>query len=287
MGGGRPRAARRLTRALAWIWLALLVALPLAVVATMGFGTAQPGIPPVRLPWGAEGWQGSLESWALLLEDSYYLGAALRSLRLAGITALCCLVLGFAMALGIARMPARRQPLWLGLVLAPFLCGFVLRMAAWVGMLRDAGWVNRMLGHLGLEPLRLLYTDAALLAGMVHSYLPFAVLPLWAALARRDTALEEAAADLGASPFTVFRSVTLPLAASAALAAFLLVFIPAMGEVVIPELLGAPDTVLMGRAIWAEFFQTRDWPLAAVLATALLALLALPLAVQQRLSVRR
>ncbi|MFL1461151.1 ABC transporter permease [Roseococcus sp. DSY-14] len=271
-------------RALAWLWLALLVALPLAVVLLMGFGAAQPGIPPVRPPFGPAGWQGSLEGWSLLLADTFYLEAAGRSARLAGLTAALCLVLGFAMALGIARAPAARQPALVALVLAPFLVGFVLRMAAWVGLLRDSGLLNRLAAPLGLGPWQMLHTDGALLLGMVHSYLPFAVLPLWAALSRRDVALEEAAADLGASPFTAWRTVTLPLAAPAALAAFLLVFIPAMGEVVIPELLGPPDAVLLGRAIWGEFFQTRDWPLAAVLATALLALLLLPLWAQQRLA---
>lgn len=271
-------------RALAWLWLLLLVGLPLGVVLLMGFGTADSGIPPVRPPVGAGGWQGSLESWGLLLGDVFYLDAALRSARLAGVTAGCCLLLGFVMALGIAQAPARRQAIWLALVLAPFLVGFVLRMAAWVGLLRDAGWINRVAARLGLGPWQMLYTDGALLLGMVHAYLPFAVLPLWAALARRDRSLEEAAADLGASPATVFRTVTLPLAAPAALAAFLLVFIPAMGEVVIPELLGPPDATLLGRAIWGEFFQSRDWPLAAALATALLALLLLPLWAQQRLA---
>ncbi len=269
-------------RAFAWLWLALLVGLPLGVVLLMGFGAAQPGIPPVRPPFGAAGWQGSLEAWALLLADGFYLDAALRSARLAGATAALCLVLGFAMALGIAR--TSRQGAWLALLLAPFLVGFVLRLSAWVGLLRDSGWINRMAAELGLGPWRMLYTDGALLLGMVHAYLPFAILPLWAALARRDVALEQAAADLGASPFAVFRTVTLPLAAPAALAAFLLVFIPAMGEVVIPELLGPPDATLLGRAIWGEFFQSRDWPLAAALATALLALLLVPLWAQQRLS---
>lgn len=271
-------------RALAWLWLSLLVALPLAVVLLMGFGAAQPGIPPVRPPFGLGGWQGSLEAWSLLLADGFYLDAALRSARLAGATAATCLVLGFAMALGIARAPAARQPVLVALVLAPFLVGFVLRMGAWVGLLRDSGWINRMAAGFGLGPWRMLYTDGALLLGMVHAYLPFAILPLWAALARRDTALEDAAADLGASPLAVFRTVTLPLAAPAALAAFLLVFIPAMGEVVIPELLGPPDATLLGRAVWGEFFQSRDWPLAAALATALLLLLLLPLWAQQRLA---
>lgn len=276
-------------RGAAWVALLLLVAAPLLIVTGMGFGTSAPGVPPVIPPIGAAGWQGSLEAWALLFADTYYLDAALRSLRLAAITAGLCLVLGFGMALGIASAAPRWQAPLLGLVLLPFWSGFVLRLAAWVGLLRDGGWINATLMQAGLiaEPLPLLYSEGAMLLGMVHGYLPFAVLPLTATLARRDLRLEEAAADLGAGRATVFFTVTLPLALPAAAAAFLLVFIPAAGEVVIPEVLGAPDAVLFGRAIWGEFFQTRDWPAAAVLSTALLALLVLPIALYQRLSVAR
>lgn len=276
-----------MTRGIAWLVLAALVAAPLAVVVGIGFGTPDAGVPPVIPPIGAEGWQGSWEAWSLLFADSFYLDTFLRSLRLAAVTAGLCLGLGFAMALGIAGARPERRALLLALVLLPFWTGFVLRLAAWVGLLRDGGWINAMLMRLGLiaEPLPLLYSDGALLLGMVHSYLPFAVLPLTAALARRDLAVEDAAADLGARPMTVLLTVTLPLAAPAAAAAFLLVFIPAAGEVVIPELLGAPDSMLVGRAIWGEFFQTRDWPAAAALSTALLALLLVPIALYQRLSV--
>ncbi len=275
-------------RAGAWAVLALLVTAPLLIVLGMGFGTAVPGVPPVRAPWGAEGWQGSLEAWSLVLGDSFYLDALLRSLRLAFLTAALCLVLGFGMALAIAAAPPRRQFTWLALVLLPFWTGFLLRVSAWVGLLRDSGWVNTMLIQLGLieAPLRLLYTEGAMILGMVHAYLPFAVLPLYASLARRDLALEEAAADLGASRLRVLFSITLPMAAPALAAAFLLVFIPAAGEVVIPEFLGGPDALLVGRAIWLEFFQTLDWPAAAALATALLALLLLPVAAFQRLASR-
>ncbi|WP_424811668.1 ABC transporter permease [Roseococcus sp. YIM B11640] len=276
-----------MTRGLAWSALLVLVAAPLLVVLGMGFGTPDTGVPPVIPPIGRGGWQGSTDAWGLILGDGFYLDTLLRSLRLAAVTAALCLVLGFAMALGIASAPASRQPLLLALVLLPFWTGFVLRLTAWVGILRDTGWVNTMLMRLGLisEPLQMLYSEGALLLGMVHSYLPFAVLPLVATLAKRDPALEEAASDLGARPIMVFATVTLPLAAPAAAAAFLLVFIPAAGEVVIPEMLGAPDSMLMGRAIWGEFFQTRDWPAAAALSTALLALLLVPIALYQRLSV--
>lgn len=273
-------------RAGSWLALLVLVAAPLVIVLGMGLGTSAPGVPPVIPPIGARGWQGSFEAWGLMVADTYYLDAALRSLRLAAITASLCLVLGFGMALGIAGAAPRWQAPLLALVLLPFWSGFVLRLAAWVGLLRDGGWINGMLIRAGLitEPLQLLHSEGAMLLGMVHGYLPFAVLPLTATLVRRDPRLEEAAADLGAGRWTVLRTITLPLAAPAAAAAFLLVFIPAAGEVVIPEVLGAPDSVLIGRAIWGEFFQTRDWPAAAALSTALLALLLLPIALFQRLA---
>lgn len=275
-------------RAAGWLALALLVAAPLLIVLAMGFGTATSGVPPVIPPWGAAGWQGSLEAWGLVLSDPFYRDALWQSLRLAFITATLCLVLGFGMALGIAAAPPARQFTWLALVLLPFWTGFLLRVSAWVGLLRDSGWVNTMLLQAGIVevPLRMLHTEAAMILGMVHAYLPFAVLPLYASLARRDLTLEEAAADLGAGRWRVLFTITLPLAAPALAAAFLLVFIPAAGEVVIPELLGGPEALLVGRAIWQEFFGTLDWPAAAALATALLALLLLPVAAFQRLAAR-
>jgi putrescine transport system permease protein len=270
-------------------WLLLLVAAPLLILGLIAFAEAGPGVPPFLSPIGWEGgpvWQGSLESLGTLLADAYYLESFLRSLLTAFLTAALCLVLAYPMALGIAgARPSWRLPLLL-LVLLPFLTGFLPRVGAWIGLLRDGGWVNGVLGLAGVGPLRLLYSDLALYLGMVHAYLPFAVLPLATALLRRDLSLEEAAADLGATPVTVFRSVTLPLSLPAAASAFLLVFIPAAGEFVIPELLGPPEAQLVGRVLWGEFFQNRDWPLAAALALALLVLLLPPILLFQRLGRR-
>lgn len=274
------------------LWLALLVAGPLLVLGLIALAEAGTGRPPFRWPLGWDGgpvWQGSLAPFAALGEDGYYLAALGRALAVAGATGALCLVLAFPMALGIAAArPARRLPLLL-LVLLPFWSGFLPRLGAWMGILRDGGWANRLLLDLGLveAPLRLLYTTGALLLGMVHAYLPFAVLPLATALMRRDPTLEAAAADLGAPPFTVFRTVTLPLAAPAAAAGFLLVFIPAAGEFVIPDLLGPPEANLVGRVLWGEFFQNRDWPQAAALAVGLLAVLLPPILAFQRLGARR
>jgi putrescine transport system permease protein len=188
------------------------------------------------------------------------------------------------MALAIARAPERwRVPLLL-LVILPFWTSFLLRITAWIGILQDQGWLNGALLALGLlaEPIPMLYTEFALYLGMTYCYLPFAVLPLYASLSKQDPALLEAARDLGARPFRAFLQVTLPLSLPGVLAGFLLVFIPAAGEFVIPELLGGPSAQLIGRVLWVEFFQNRDWPLAAALALALLVLLVLPIALFQR-----
>ncbi|MDN3568221.1 ABC transporter permease subunit [Paeniroseomonas aquatica] len=272
-----------------YAWLLLLVAAPVAILLVVALAEAGPGVPPFLPPLAWDGgpvWAGSLDSLRALVADPYYAEALLRSVGVAGVTAALCLLLAYPMALGIAAArPAWRLPLLL-LVLLPFWTGFLPRVGAWIGILRDGGWVNGVLAAFGMAPLRLLFTDAAMFLGMVHAYLPFAVLPLAAALLRRDLGLEEAAADLGAGRWVVFRSITLPLSLPAAAAGFLLVFIPAAGEFVIPELLGPPEAQLIGRVLWGEFFQNRDWPLAAALAVALLALLLLPIRLFQRLDRR-
>lgn len=275
-----------------FLWLLLFVAAPVLILLAIGLAEPAEGVPPFLPPIGWQAghlvWQGSGASLATLTEDDWYALAFLRSLWVAGLSAGLCLLLAYPMALGIARArPSRRLPLLL-LVLLPFWTGFLPRVGAWIGLLRDGGWVNGVLMGLGLveRPVPLLYSDTALLIGMVHAYLPFAVLPLVAALLRLDPALEEAAADLGASPFTVFRTVTLPLSLPGAAAGFLLVFIPAAGEFVIPALLGPPEAQLVGRVLWDEFFQNRDWPLASALAVALLLALILPIRLFQRLEAK-
>jgi putrescine transport system permease protein len=274
-----------------WLWLILLVAAPVGVLLAIALAAPGDGVPPISPPivWedGSPVWQGG-EALAVLAEEGWHLSAFLRSFRTALLTALLCLLLAYPMALGIARARPERRTALLMLVMLPFWTGFLPRLGAWIGLLRDGGWVNGVLIGLGLveAPVPLLYTDGALLLGMVHAYLPFAVLPLVAALARLDPSLEEAAADLGASPATAFRTVVLPLPLPGAAAGFLLVFIPAMGEVVIPELLGPPEARLVGRVLWDEFFRNRDWPLAAAVAVMLLIVLIPPIRLFQRLEAR-
>jgi putrescine transport system permease protein len=269
-----------------FLWLLALVAAPLLILGAIAVSSAAEGVPPLALP---AAWRGMLDNAATLLGDPLYAEALLRALLVAAATGGLCLLLAYPMALAIARARPARRPVLLLLVLLPFWTGFLLRMSAWIGLLRDEGWINGVLIALGLiaAPLPMLYSEGALLVGMVHSYLPFAVLPLCAALTRFDPALEEAAGALGARPATAFWTVTLPLSLPGALAGFLLVFIPAVGEFVIPELLGPPEAQLVGRVLWAEFFQNRDWPLAAALALALLGLLVPPILLFQRLAGQR
>ncbi len=256
-----------------WLWLLLFVAAPVVIVAALSFSTSVAGVPPytplLQSPDTA--------NYAVLTDDAFYLDAALKSLAVAGVSSAACLLIGYPMALAIARAPDRWRSLLLLAVMLPFWTGFLLRITAWIGLLRDEGWINTALQAIGLPAMRLLYTDSAMYIGVTYAYLPFMILPLYARLSRRDPALEEAAADLGASPWTVFRTITLPLSLPGIAAGLALVFIPAVGEYVVPELLGGPGAQTIGRALWNEFFSNRDWPMAATVANALLLALLVPM----------
>jgi putrescine transport system permease protein len=287
------RLVRLAVLALPYVWLFLFFLLPFLIVAKIALSEAAVGIPPYApiLRWTEENVLTlvlNLGNFALLAEDRFYLDAYLRSLRVAAVSALICLAVGYPMAYAIARAPEQRRNLLLLLVILPFWTSFLLRVMAWIGILQDQGVLNGLLLSLGLirEPLRLLYTDTAVYLGIVYCYLPFMVLPLYATLAKLDPVLLEAAADLGARPWRAFLTVTLPLSLPGIAAGFMLVFIPAVGEFVIPELLGGPSAQLAGRVLWVEFFQNRDWPMASALAVALLLLLVVPIALFQRLSAR-
>ena len=264
---------RALVLAPVWAWLLLFVAAPVVIVLALSFSTSIAGVPPytplLHEPDGS--------NYATLVADFYYGSAALQSFGLALTTTMLCLMMGYPMALAIARAPERWRSLLLLLVMLPFWTGFLLRITAWIGLLRDGGWIDTALGTLGLPAARLLYTDTAMYIGVTYAYLPFMILPLYARLQKRDPALEDAAADLGAGPWTTFRTVTLPLSLPGVAAGLALVFIPAMGEYVIPELLGGPGAETIGRALWNEFFSNRDWPMAATVANALLVALLVPM----------
>ena len=280
----RPSAKRWLIFGPVWLWLLLFIALPALIVLALSFSQSAARIPPYDpvLTW--DGWWPALhllpDNYQTLVTDDYYLRATLQSLLVAAVSSLCCVVIGYPMALGIARAPERWRSLLLLLVMLPFWTGFLLRIVAWIGLLRDEGWINTALLGLGLirSPLHMLYTPFAMYVGIVYCYLPFMVLPLYARLSKLDPALEEAAADLGAGPLTVFARVTLPLSLPGVGAGLALVFMPAVGEYVIPELLGGPSAQTVGRALWNEFFANHDWPMAAALANALLLGLLAPIA---------
>ena len=267
-----------------WAWLLLFIAAPAAIVLALSFSQAAASVPPYDplLTW--DGWWPSLhllgDNYANLVQDDYYLDAALQSLLVASVSSVLCLLIGYPMALAIARAPERWRSLLLLLVMLPFWTGFLLRIVAWIGLLGDDGWINTALLWTGVihAPMHMLYTRFAMYVGIVYCYLPFMVLPLYARLSKLDPALEEAAADLGAGPLRVFLSVTLPLSLPGVAAGLALVFMPAVGEYVIPELLGGPAAQTVGRALWNEFFENHDWPMAAALANALLIGLLLPLA---------
>ena len=249
-----------------WAWLVLFLLAPLGIIAAIAFAEPADGVPPYVLG-------RSLANLQLVLTDPLYRDALLLSLRVAGISTAVCLLIGYPMALAIARAPVKwRDPLLLGVML-PFWTGFLMRINAWIGLLADQGWVNAALAWTGIGPVPLLYTDTAMYIGIVYTYLPFMVLPLYTSLARIDPVLEEAAADLGAPPWRVLLRVTLPLSVPGVLAGCALVFIPAVGEFVIPELLGGPDAALIGRVLWGEFFNNRDWPTASAVALCLLGVL--------------
>jgi putrescine transport system permease protein len=246
--------------ALPVLWLLALLAAPLAIIAIIALAVPADGIPPYSLSF-------SLDNLTLVATDPLYRDALLRSLRVAAISTLACLLIGFPMALAIARADPRWQNPLLLAVMLPFWTGFLMRINAWIGLLADDGLIARLLG------LRLLYTDAAMYIGIVYTYLPFMVLPVYARLSRLDPALQEAAADLGATPWRVFLRVILPLSLPGIAAGSALVFVPAIGEYVIPALLGGPQAQLIGKVLWDEFFANRDWPTASAVAVWLLVLL--------------
>ena len=263
---------------LPFLWLGVFFLLPCLLVLAISVGTYAPdSVPPVELGL-------SFKSFALLFSDDLYLAAWLSSLRIAATSTLVALLLGYPMAYSIARAAPNRRPLLLMLVVLPFWTSFLIRIYAWMGLLADNGLIEQFLRWTGLasNPGTILGTEWAVHLGIVYAYLPFMVLPLYATLEKLDDGLLEAAADLGARPFAAFLTVTLPLSLPGIVAGCLLVFIPAVGEFVIPDLLGGTETLMIGKVLWDEFFTNGDWPLASAVAVCLLVLLVGPIALFQR-----
>lgn len=282
-GAARALTGRRLIIGLPWLWLALFFALPFLFVLKLSLSESVLAQPPY-LDLLREFRDGvlvlaiNLGNYQLLLEDSLYFKALLSSLQIAGLSTLLTLLLGYPMAYAIARAPRHwRLPLMM-LIILPFWTSFLIRVYAWIGILKNNGLINQLLMGLGIidTPLEMLHTPFAVYIGIVYSYLPFMVLPLYATLVRLDLTLLEAAADLGCRPWKQFLRITLPLSMPGVLAGAMLVFIPVMGEFVIPDLLGGPDTLMLGKLMWTEFFSNKDWPLASALAAVLLVVLIIP-----------
>ncbi|MCH2553812.1 MAG: ABC transporter permease subunit [SAR116 cluster bacterium] len=279
-----PRHGRRLVVWLPLLWLVFFFALPLVEVAQTSFTEPRRGIPPFAPLWGF-GEDGfftnfNLENYGLLVEYSQdYLRPAGNSVRLAFFSTLICLVFAYPMAWWIARSSPSHRAILLMLVMLPFWTSSLLRIYALIGLLNTNGFINSMLLQLGLieAPIRMMQTDFSIYMGMLLTYLPLMILPLYAVMIRLDDDLLDAAADLGASQVEVFWTIVLPLTVPGIIAGSLLVFIPAVGEVVIPALLGGPEQVMIGKVLWTEFFRNRDWPVASAIAMLLLAILALPI----------
>lgn len=268
--------------ALPYVWLIFFFLLPFGLVLGIALGTNAPdSAPPVELGL-------SLKSFRMLFGDSLYLDAWLSSLRIAAGSTLIALLLGYPMAYAIARAAPGCRPVLLMLVVLPFWTSFLIRVYAWVGLLAENGMLNQFLRWSGLasNPGTLLGTEWAIHLGIVYAYLPFMVLPLYATLEKLDRSLLEAAADLGARPVAAFLTVTLPMSVPGIVAGCLMVFIPAVGEFVIPDLLGGADTLMIGKVLWDEFFTNADWPLASAVAVCLLALLVGPIILFQHQQAR-
>ncbi|MAS42920.1 MAG: putrescine ABC transporter permease PotH [Rhodobacteraceae bacterium] len=273
------RRGRALVVAAPVLWLGLFFLMPFLVVLRVSFAEAVIARPPFSelLDW-ADGLLTvtlNLGNYTFLVEDDLYIDAYVNSIRVAFVSTLICLVIAYPMALLIARSKYRN--LLLMLVILPFWTSFLLRMYALIGLMSPTGFINSALALAGIGPITMMQTDFAVYAGIVTGYLPLMILPLYSTLEKLDESLLEAAHDLGAKPWKAFLTVTLPLSAPGILAGSLLVFIPAVGEFVIPALLGGPDQLMIGKVLWTEFFNNRDWPLASAVAIAMLALLVAPI----------
>jgi putrescine transport system permease protein len=274
-----------------YLWLAVFFAFPFLLVAKLSLSHTVLAIPPyapqLDLSQGHAGvrafiHQLTFETYARLTSDRLYIASYLSSLRFAAIATGILLIVGYPIAYGMSRFgPATRQGLLMAVIL-PFWTSFLIRIYAWIAILKPAGLLNQALGVLHIAPLSLLNTDAAVIIGLVYAYLPFMVLPLYAVLEKQDESLIEAARDLGCTPTQAFWRVSFPLSLPGVAAGALLCFIPMVGEFVIPDLLGGSNTLMLGRTIWTEFFADRDWPAASAVAIVLLATLIVPIALFQR-----
>ena len=286
-------AGKRLVISLPYLWLLLFFLAPFIIVFKMSFSEVRLAMPPYAPLWQwvtekAIDVHLNFGNYLFLLTDGLYLSSYLYSLKVAAISTVFCLLIAYPMAYAMARSSPATRNLYLMLIILPFWTSFLLRVYAWIGLLKNNGVINNMLMALGVidEPITMMQTDFAVFIGIVYSYLPFMILPLYSNLEKHDFTLLEAAADLGAGPITSFLRVTLPLSIPGIIAGSLLVFIPAVGEYVIPSLLGSTDQLMIGRVLSDEFFANRDWPVASAVAIAMLLLLMVPIMLFQHFQAR-
>ena len=279
---------RHLVIGLPFIWLFMFFILPFAIVLKISFAEADVAIPPYTeiYSYAEEKFQIllNLGNYLMLASDELYLSAYLGSLKMAFFSTLLCLLIGYPMAYAIARAPKEMQTVYVLLIMMPTWTAILIRVYAWMGILSNNGLLNSALMGIGLidEPLIILNTNLAVYIGVVYSYLPFMVLPLYANLVKHDLSLLEAASDLGARSITSFWKITVPLSKNGIIAGSMLVFIPVVGEFVIPEMLGGPETLMIGKVLWQEFFNNRDWPVASALAVVMLVILMVPIVLFNR-----
>jgi putrescine transport system permease protein len=283
----------RLVILVPYLWLLILFLVPFLIVFKISLSQTAIAMPPYTPTFGLEEGIGGLwasfreltiDNYLWLTEDALYFNAYVSSVVIAAISTFIALLIGFPIAYGMARAPTTIRPLLLMLVILPFWTSFLIRVYAWIGILKPEGLLNQFLMAIGIidEPLIILNTHTAIFIGIVYSYLPFMVLPLYSALEKMDYSLIEAAQDLGCPPISAFWKITFPLAMPGVVAGCLLVFIPATGEFVIPDLLGGSQTLMIGKTLWNEFFANRDWPVSSAVAVILLLLLVVPMMIFQQ-----
>ncbi|MCM2462628.1 ABC transporter permease subunit [Pseudomonas sp. CG7] len=274
---------RQLVIGVPFIWLFLFFMLPFFIVLKISFAEADVAIPPYTEIYSYVDQKLqvllNLANYVMLSEDELYIAAYLGSLKMALISTVLCLLIGYPMAYGIANARKEMQTVLVLLIMMPTWTAILIRVYAWMGILSNNGLLNGFLMSMGWisEPLQFLNTNLAVYIGVVYSYLPFMILPLYANLVKHDQSLLEAASDLGSSTFNSFWKITVPLSKNGIIAGCMLVFIPVVGEFVIPELLGGPETLMSGKVLWQEFFNHRDWPVASALAVVMLAILIVPI----------
>jgi len=285
---------RRLVLGVPYLWLILFFFIPFFLVFKISLSEPVLSVPPF-LPifdWTVDGFLNihlNIGNYVRMVLDPFYATGLMTSISIASGATICCLVVGYVIAYSISRAPDRWRLVLLLLVILPFWTSFLVRVYAWMGILAKDGLLNQLLLYLGLisEPKQFLYNNFSVMIGIVYCYLPFMILPIYSVLEKIDESYLEAAYDLGCSPWRAFWRITLPLSLPGVLSGIALVFIPALGEFVIPELLGAPDNLMIGRIIWIEFFNNRDWPVASTVAVVMLLMFVVPIMLMQRRQIRK